>query len=83
MPDENREVLERKFPNGYSIYCWLDEDEGEPVVKFQWRHPNGKPVSRPVQFYLNSAKEDFEMLAAFAGGLRARGARSDSSGAAE
>lgn len=65
-----RHELERRGPNGYTVYAWLDKFEEEDVIKVQWRDPSGKPVHQPFHLYLNVAKEGFQMLAAFAEEMR-------------
>jgi hypothetical protein len=64
--------LVRKYPNGYTVEAWLEQDPDEGiVVKAQWRHQN-KPCAQPFYVRLEAAKEVFDLLAAFSAELRSQ-----------
>jgi hypothetical protein len=62
----SNETLERRFRNGYTIHAWVDQHEGEDVIKAHWRDPSGKPVCQPFYVALDKAPHVFSLLSAFA-----------------
>jgi len=64
--EKNRHSFELNFPNGYSIYAWLEQkDEGQKIA-IQWREPSGKPAHQPFWLDLKQAPNVLEQIAGFA-----------------
>jgi len=71
MSDETHR-FERTYPNGWSLFAWVeyDEEEATHLLKIQWRGPDGKPNHTPLYLDLYGAEDHFDALKHFAGNVK-------------
>ena len=63
---KKRHSFELTFPNGYSVYAWLEVKNERQQIAIQWREPSGKPSHQPFWLELKQAPNVLDQLSAFA-----------------